>query len=789
MDIKHQLGRAFNLVKWFVIPGAYGGMDQSEIYARRKRKTLFIIIGGIIMLVVMTVGVILLQDSGIDAPISNDLAVALVLNLSIILVIALTLFVIRNLVKLYFDRRGKVAGSRFQTKLVFAFLAMTLIPTALLFAVATELISDTVDKWLNARIEHTLQESLQVAKSFYHESEQETQANAVYVANIVNRRGLLGRKSRKSLNRLLKLKLREYNVELIQVYNQEFNLVSQAARPNTEVSFDLEDKPGFLARVAFGETITDIEDRSDKSIVVSLAPIAKEREKDQAKGTVVVVKKITKRLIERVHSITKAFEDYKQLTLKKEIIKASYQLTLALVALVIIFSAIWIGFYLARGITVPLRALSEATENVARGDLDTRIDIPPSNDEVGQLLTAFNNMTEDLKNSKGQLELANKDLSESNTELYNRGQYIEAVLDNAAGGVISIDKGGVVTTINDSAAKMFALDAAKSRGRNYRKLFEPGFLDIARQMIRDMSRRGNDTLEREIDLSVKGERRIIKLNISVLRDHNGNYMGIVFMFDDLTDVIAAQRAMAWREMARVVTHEIKNPLTPIQLNVQRMRRKYERHAEDFPKVFDDATNTIIQEVDELKKLVDKFSKMARSSDGLPSSESIEGEGRFSDDTRLTDSKLLELHPEPNMLHDIIYDVVKLYKGTRSDITLATDLDPSINLVNLDAGQIKRVLINLMENAIEAMDGEGEITIRSQWPANKKKVIVEVADTGRGVSKEVRGEVFHPYFSTKPDGAGLGLAIVNRVIEDHGGSISISDNKPRGTVFTIELPME
>lgn len=777
MSAKQQLLRAFNLLKWLVIPGAYGDMDPNDIMATRKRKTLFIIIGATIALVAMTVGVIMLQDSGVDAPISNDLAVALVLNLSIILVIALTLFVIRNLVKLYFDRRGKIAGARFQTKLVIAFLAMTLIPTTLLFAVASELINDTVDKWLNARIEHTLAESLQVAKSFYSESEKQTEANAVYISRLVERRGLLGRKSRKSLNRLLTEKQREYNVDMIQVYDQEFNRVAQAKKPGTDVSFNLDDKPGFLARVAFGETITDIEDRRKHSIVVSLSPITQKSKPGQAKGSVVVVKKITTSMIEKVHSITKAFESYKQLTVKKEIIKASYQLTLALVALVIIFSAIWIGFYLARGVTAPLKSLSEAAMSVARGDLNVHINIKPANDEVGQLVTSFNNMTRDLRNSKNELEKANKELSESNLELHHWGQYIETVLDNAAGGVISIDKSGRLTTINNSAAKMFGLDANEAKGRNYRKLFDPNFLALSRKMIRDITESGDKTLEREIDLVLNGERRTLKLNMSVLQDRDGKYIGMVFMFDDLTDVIAARRAATLREMARVIAHEIKNPLTPIQLNVQRMRRKFEANAEDFPKVFDDATNTIIQEVEELKSLVEKFTKAAKLSD-IKSS-----------DMALANVKVFEPNPEPSMLHDVVFEIVKLYKDTRQGITLKTELNPAVHLVEIDAEQMRRVLINLMENAIEAMNGQGEITIRTKLPANGKKVILEVADTGYGVSAEMKKRVFHPYFSTKPDGAGLGLAIVNRVIEDHGGVITIKDNKPHGSVFTIELPLD
>ncbi len=777
MSIKNQSRRALNFIKWLVVPGDYSGVEPNDVVASRKRKTRAVIFITTVIFISMTIFVLLWENSGGSTPLVNDLAVALILNLGVILLIALALLVARNLAKLYIERRGKIAGSMFQTKLVISFLLMTLIPTALLFFVASELIGATVDNWINTKVESTLRESLEVADSLYRQSEEKVRANAAYLSGLAGRRGLLKPESISDLNRVLRQKLREYNVDLIQAYNEDFELIAVAARPKTEASYNLDDKPDILARVAFGETITDFHDLQEGKMVVSLAPVKTDRSSGQAKGVMLVAKQVTKRLIEKAQSITNAFEDYKQLTLKKELIKSSYQVTLAIVALVLLFSAIWIGFYLAKSITVPLKTLSEATEKISKGDLDVKIDLPAGSDEVGQLVSAFNTMTDDLKTTQKRFKQANRDLTESNIELHHWGQYIEAVLDNVAGGVISIDKSGSVTTINDSAARMFGLKPDDARGKNYRKLFDTILLDPIKRMVREIHKMGTDTMEREFNVKLGGELRTLKVNISVLQDHDGQYMGTVFVFDDLTEVIAAQRSIAWREMARVMAHEIKNPLTPIQLNAQRMRLKYAKKTPDFPKVFDDATNTIIQEVDELKKLVDKFTKAAHLADG------------GQPDTQLKDVKMLELSPEPNMLHDIIYEVLRLYKGTRPGISLLTDLDPSVQLVNIDAGQIKRVFINLVENAIDAINGGGEITIRTKKLAQQEKVQIEVADTGRGVSEEVRKSLFTPYFSTKPDGAGLGLAIVNRVIEDHGGSIEAMENKPKGTVFKIELPIE
>jgi two-component system nitrogen regulation sensor histidine kinase NtrY len=767
-----------NLLKWLVVPGKYDHLSPVEITARRRKNARYLIIGLIGLFSLMTLASLMMQDTGLNSPVSNNLAVALVLNLLILLLVVMALLVARNLLKLYFERRGGIAGSKLQTKLVTAFFIMTLVPALFMFAVASELIADTVDKWLNSRIERTLRDSLQVAESLYSESERDTRAKAEYLTTFLDVRGQIDTGSSRGLTRLLYQKLQEYNVDLLQVYDHGFALSGEAVRPGTELSFSLEDKPDILAKVALGEAVTEVEDSGGKNLVISIAPAPSEEGRGKVKGVVVVAREVSKNLIERARSITKGFEDYRQLAMKKELIKTSYQVTLALVSLVIVFSSIWIGFYIARGITVPLKTLAEAAEEVARGNLDVRINTPARNDEAGALIDAFNNMTHDLKSSKGQLESANKSLIETNIELHRWGQYMEAVLDNVAGGVVSINKGGGVTTINGYAARMFGVTAEDVRGKNYRKVFGVSLSAPMRQMIREMAGRDERSMARELETTLKGQRRTLKASVSMLRGHDGRYMGSVMVFDDLTDLIFAQRAIALREMARALAHEIKNPLTPIQLNVQRMRRKFQQKTEDFPKVFDDATNTIIHEVEELKGLVEKFSNMAKMADAPQP-----------DGGRLARLSLFELRKEPTVLHDIIQDVLRLYAGTRVGITINTSLDPSIKLLKIDPEQIKRVLVNLFENAMDAMDGEGSVTVRTRAIKEKGRALIEVADTGEGVIDDLKRRIFTPYFSTKPGGSGLGLAIVTRVVEDHGGTITVAANKPKGAVFSIELPLE
>tara|TARA_B100000959_G_scaffold21478_1_gene20744 strand:- start:154759 stop:157101 length:2343 start_codon:yes stop_codon:yes gene_type:complete len=777
MNIKHQMNRALNFAKWLVLPGDYRDEKPDSIINIRKRKTRYVMLAGFVLFIVLFMATLFLSESEINTPISNNILVAISLNFGLILVLVLLLLVARNIIKLYFERRGGIAGSRFQARLVIAFLSLTLIPSILVFTVASELLSDTIDKWINSPIEQTLHESVAVAEALYKNSEKQTMSYAAYVAGLIHRGKLLNPDAREVLKREIQKKTFEYDVDVIQVYNSDFEIIEEARKDNAFfVNFDLRTELNMLAKVAMGEAVSSIEDVREENHVVSMVPILirPKGKPSHVLGVVVVIKTVSRRLLEKVQGILEAFQDYKQLRIKKEMIKDSYQLTLATVALVLVFSSIWFGFYIAKGITVPLKLLAEATEAVAKGNLDIQIDLPNKGDEAAQLVGAFNKMTLDLKNSKEQVERINVELSESNTELYHWGQYVEAILENVGGGIFSLDKLGVVTTINESAAHMFGIEQDKSRGQNFNTMLEPKYLSPVRNVVREMSEQGEKTIVREINLLIDNKKRILKAGGSVLTDHLGQYVGMVFVFDDITDLIGAQRTIAWREMARAIAHEIKNPLTPIQLNTQRLRRKYEQNAADFPKALDDATNIIIQEVEQLKALVDKFRQFSESPES------------YSGPLDPGESITLGLRPEPTMLHDIIFEVVKLYQNTRQNLLIETELDSAIQLVTIDAEQFRRALINLVENAMDSIGEGGLIIIRTIYDSARDKVVIEVIDNGHGVSEKDKEKIFQSYFSTKAQGTGLGLAIASQVVVDHGGTIKVSDNKPTGAVFTIEL---
>jgi two-component system nitrogen regulation sensor histidine kinase NtrY len=380
---------------------------------------------------------------------------------------------------------------------------------------------------------------------------------------------------------------------------------------------------------------------------------------------------------------------------------------------------------------------------------------------MGVLVDSFNRMTKDLREGKSKFDAVNKDLIISNKESERRRLYMETILENVAAGVISADSRGVISTINKSAEKMLNISSKKIIGQNYQDVLGPKYRSIISRFVTDKNLFEKGFIQREISISIKGRSLKLLVLLNVLRDDQGKYLGLVAVFEDLTELERAQRMAAWREVARRIAHEVKNPLTPIQLSAQRLRRKYgERLAKEDGTVFDECTRLIIDNVEELKGLVNEFSNFARMPTSILVRDNIE---------------------------KIIQDAILLYKDTYKNITFEFIDSNDIPKFKLDREQIKRVMINLLDNAVAAIPDKGKINIKLFYDKALRMVRIEVVDTGIGISNEIKERLFEPYFSTKKSGTGLGLAIVSSIISDHNGFIRVEDNIPNGTKFIIELP--
>ncbi len=729
----------------------------SDEYTRKKRKrTRWIIFGILLLLIVLTSVEVYIQQSHVSTPIASNIAVLLLVNINIILLSALVLIVGKNLVKLYLDRKWKIIGARFRTKLVLSFAVLTFVPSLLLFLVASGLLTNSINNWFNQQIENSLKGSLDVAEGYYAGSGK----NILLYANMLNElfleKNMTAKENLQYLKNTVLKKRVDYKVDGILIFDSNLNIVAESIETPLKEKILNDKLTPLLQKALSGEDVSEIILIDNKNLVVGVSPI---KSSQNIAGITVVSWFISKDMVNKIGNIVNAFEEYKQLKLLKYPIKLSYEITLLLITLLILFSAIWFGFYLAKGITVPIKELAEATKSVAEGNLDFKI-TAKANDEIGMLVESFNQMTSDLKEGKLAIEKANEELKETNIELEQRKGYMETVLENIATGVISVDSHGKVSTINEAASKILNIQAKKVKGEPYKKAFDASYLDPVRAMIKVMNEARRESANGQIQIIVSGRLITLLVNVTALKNTEGKYLGMVIVFDDLTELIKAQKTAAWREVARGIAHEIKNPLTPIQLNTQRLKKKFKEGSSDFTEVFDESTDVIIQEVEGLKKLVDEFSKFAR----MP-----------------------EPNPKPYKLHRIIDDTLSLYKDIRKGIKFLINYDPKIDIINVDHEQFKRVFINLIENSIDAVNGNGIIEIDTSLTKDSKTVRIEVKDNGIGIPDENKDKLFLPYFSTKKKGSGLGLAIANRIVVDHSGIIRIEDNQPRGAKFIIELP--
>jgi two-component system nitrogen regulation sensor histidine kinase NtrY len=472
-----------------------------------------------------------------------------------------------------------------------------------------------------------------------------------------------------------------------------------------------------------------------------------------------------RQLIPKPHLVQMAgtergIRDLRQMQFLLKPVRVSHYLTLVIVTLLVIMSAFWLAFYMAREITTPIRQLAEGAHKVAEGDYDFHIDLE-GRDEIGFLVQSFNKMTQDLQHSQAQLAAAYRQLSESHAMLSDQKQHMEILLKNVAAGVIGIDAQGRVTTINDSAAQMLRLRREEVLGQSGRLLLPPGEYNRLAEVIATARRSPRGTVERSLHLMLPDQTLYLLLKPTVLKDDAGGDLGIVIVFEDLTELERAQRLAAWREVARRIAHEVKNPLTPIKLAAQRLRRRYLGRLGGDGQVLDECTQIIVSEVDELKNLVNEFSRYAR----LP-----------------------QLTLAPQDLNSLIQETLLLYQEAQPRITLEFLPDAQLPPLLLDREQIKRVLLNLLDNALASIKDTGKISINLQGDDRQQRATLTVADTGCGIPERDKVRIFEPYFSTKRSGTGLGLAIVNSIVAEHQGDIRVEDNVPQGTRFIIELPL-
>jgi two-component system, NtrC family, nitrogen regulation sensor histidine kinase NtrY len=712
-------------------------LDETK---RRKREGLAILITSLVV-VAFAFFELQLPDLSSEYSLSNNIVFFLLININIILLILLVFLVVRNLVKLVFERKRRILGSRLRVRLVIAFVGLSLIPTLLLFVIAGGFVTRSFERWFDIQVETALQGSLEIGQTYYQNSAN----NALFYARQLSRRvteqGLFDSQRRSDLKEFIQSKQREYNLGTVELFSPDHQPVVVAFNDQVPTGVSIKAEADFLNRALRGLEVTRTQAFGEGDVIRGGVPIY-----DSGKrilGVVVVDYYVPKSITKRALEISRSYEQYKHLGFLKNPVKNSYILTLLLITLVIIFAATWFGLYLAKGITVPIQQLAAGTHEVAHGNWDYQIEAA-GDDELGTLVESFNQMTRDLK--------------KINVQLLRRGKFVEAVLANITAGVIAVDPAGQITSWNKAAEQMLGVNASAALGENYREAFENEPLVVVRDLIDSLKDR--ESIETEMQIELPDHLLTIFATAATLRDDADDSLGVMIFLEDITQIQKVQRMEAWREVARRIAHEIKNPLTPIQLSAERLRKRYAKLLQGDAGILDKCTTTIIQQVVELKNLVNEFSQFAR----LPTAQ-----------------------PAPNDLNVIVQEALFLFKEGHNHIRFEF-CQGVLPALELDREQIKRVIINLLDNAVAAVGAAGEVQISTAYDRSRSTAYLEVADNGCGMAPEARVRIFEPGFTTKKQGTGLGLTIVNQIVEDHRGYIRVRPNEPRGTKFVIEFPV-
>jgi two-component system nitrogen regulation sensor histidine kinase NtrY len=641
---------------------------------------------------------------------TGKLAFFVLLNLNLAALTVLAFYVGRTLLALHAEFKNRTLGYRFKSKVMASFLILTSIPAILLFLVASGLGTNYIDRLFRPDFRKPIEDAVAIASKHYEME----RTKALEFAELV-RAGFAPPP--------------EYSVEYLDEPPEEPSASVEAAFQGRREAEIISSPEGDIVRAALPRGPGSAGD-----------------------GVIVVETSIPEDITRGMEEIQTTFEDYMKLEAWKTPIKLNYLLLLGFFTLIIIFSALWASLRIAGWITEPVKRLAGATEAVAAGNLSVRLE-GSRHDEMGLLIDSFNRMVTELREGK-------ESLQRLYLESDRRRISMENIVKSIRSGVISIDASGRLLAINAAACRILGVEEAQVVGQPYTAVLENVRSRELAGFLESIQIKTFRSAEREVRVSIGGRRMLLRVSITGLRGALDHFLGLLVVIDDLTDLVTAQRALAWQEVARRMAHEIKNPLTPIKLSAERMLKKKASGDGEFDRVFERSMRTIIREVDGLKALVDEFSRLG---------------------------KMPQAVLEPTDPGEVVDEAASLYgdyKGLTINVLRAGHAPP----IPLDRAQFRRVLLNLFENAVRAMGQSGTIEVRIIPDPEAGKLFIEVADEGPGISDEAKERLFVPYFSTETGGTGLGLAIADRIVAEHSGHIRVRDNVPRGTVFIIELPM-
>lgn len=648
-----------------------------------------------------------------------------------------------NLYWMVSQYRARAPGSLLTARLVVTFVVLAVVPIAIVYYFSLQFLQRGIDSWFNVEIEQALEDALDLSRGaldvrlndLLHLTENVAEELSDTSASMIP---LV----------LYDLRVRSGAIELT-VFGADGRIVASSKMDSSTLLPTRPSKEMALV-LAQGRSYVALDPLADAGLHVrAVVPLHGTRTGLEL-FTLQALYQVPDRLSDLADNVQAQITRYKELSFLRRPLKFSYTLTLSLVLVLSLLSAVWAAFFSARRLVAPIGELADATRAVAEGDYSKRLPVT-SEDELGFLVRSFNDMTRRLAHARDQAHA-------SQQQVEGQRAYLETVLGSISSGVMSIDTAGIITTANEAAAAILGLDIKSILGHSPQQLGHASeYLEPLITVIEDRREAGIAQWQEQITLTGESGQRVLMCRSTRLPDSETSSGGLVLVFDDVTDLIRAQRESAWGEVARRLAHEIKNPLTPIQLSAERLRRKYLNSMDESDAVvLDRATHTIVQQVESLKEMVNAFSDYARAP---------------------------KIQLQPLLLHDLLREVLDLYKS--NDQTIKTRFAHPAPRIEADAGRLRQLLHNLIKNALESAStvDRPELLVETRWQMDAGERYIELCfeDNGGGFSQEILEHVFEPYVTTKARGTGLGLAIVKKIVEEHNGHIqafNTSDNHAR-----------
>ncbi len=714
---------------------------------KRRRNEIMIAAGAFFVVLILT-------SVQLDQFRTGDRLFVVMFNINFVLLVGVLLVVLRNGIKLLLERRRKVLGSKLRTKLVFAFFTMSLLPCLLMFLVTTKYVQLSIDFWFKDQVETSMETALDVARSMYENSGNNLSmlADNTY-GEIKERKFVWGGQG---MDSLLQKKRKDHMLALVELLPPDGSIRGWKSSPDSIDAWEAHKESINWEALKTQKSLFTLMQGPERDYIFSIIAIDAGRS-----GYLLFAEDLGAGFKNRMDRIAKGAGEYKNLRKAKQPLKLMLYSSLGVLTTLIVFGAVWFGFRVSREISTPVLALAAGTEAIAKGNLSVRLS-DSSGDELGMLIRSFNIMAEDLEQGQRKITGANAMLEEQNQRINRHNKYIETILNSIAAGVISFDQTGCINTVNKAACEILDITDDKLVGQQVESLFPESHVPLATSIRERFGKRLDLRAQHNVRLRVGGEEKRLLINV-VGFSTEGIYQGAVAVFEDISELERMQRVAAWREVARRIAHEIKNPLTPIKLSAQRLARKFGKEVSD--PAFIQSTELIVRQVEHLQNMVQEFSAFA---------------------------KLPEVKPVPDDLPALLQFVTALFANSHSGITWKLQVAPSLPQVAFDKDAMHRALINIYTNAAEALEQSCApnpfVYINAEYNIDSQMVQIDIADNGPGLTEDERMRLFEPYFSHKKGGTGLGLAIVRSIVTDHRGYVRALPREGGGTILSIELPL-